>query len=110
MKKLFAVAVAVLAIGLLAVSCGGDKQTKKAPVYPACDSTENCSEKGEVCVDGMCKECGTNKDCAAKGACLQCAGNKCEPKANCCKSDADCPEGQKCKAKPGKKEGTCGTL
>jgi hypothetical protein len=58
-------------------------------------------------VDKMCKECGKSSDC--KTPCTACKGNKCEAVEGCCSGDADCPQGQVCMAKPGKKTGKCGT-
>jgi len=107
MRRLFGLLVVVFAVSFLAAACSSGGGGEKAPTYPACSSNANCSEKGEVCVDGMCKECGKKGDC--KGTCMTCKDNKCEKDASCCAGDADCPEGQVCIAKPGKKTGTCGT-
>jgi peptidoglycan-associated lipoprotein len=89
------------------------------PTYPKCDSDENCKEKGEVCVQGMCQECATDANCKAG---YVCDANKCVPKPECvddskcgtgkkcssgkciadasveCSGDTDCPSGQGCKA------------
>jgi len=120
----------VVAAGMLTASCGGD-DTPVAPVYPACETDDHCGEQGEFCVDGQCRQCGKHDHCTdglfcvknecrecgkkkhcdkVKGPCHKCAKFKCVPKDNCCTTSKDCPEGQKCKAKPGKKEGKCGTL
>jgi len=106
MKRLIGLVMMLVAAGLLAASCGGGFDEKKAPVYPACDSDQNCSEKGEFCVNKQCVECGKDKHC--KGTCQGCKGNKCGPKENCCAGPQDCAQGQDCIVKPGKKEGTCG--
>lgn len=108
MKRLFGLMVVLLAAGLLAVGCGGDKGAKKAPVYPACNTDEDCAEKGEFCVNKQCVECAKASHC--KGPCQDCKDNKCVRKENCCTGPKDCPPGLKCLIKPGKKEGTCGTL
>jgi peptidoglycan-associated lipoprotein len=62
------------------------------PTYPRCESDENCKEKGEVCVQGMCQECGTDANCKAG---FVCEANKCVPKPEC-KDDGACGPGQKC--------------
>lgn len=108
MKKLFGLLMMVLAVALLATACSSGGGEEESPVYPNCASNGDCAAKGEVCVDKVCRECGKESDC--KNPCTTCKANRCEAQANCCTTDKDCPEGQNCKAKPGKKEGTCGTL
>ena len=109
MKKLFGLFVVLVLAAGLAVSCGG-KEKKKGPVYPACKTDVDCADKGEFCFNGTCSECAKKKHCDAKGPCLKCNGGKCVGKPNCCSSKADCPTGEKCVVKPGKKDGTCKTL
>ncbi len=79
------------------------------PTYPKCDSDANCSEKGEVCVQGQCQECATDANCKPG---FVCDANKCVPKPECsdtnpCKAGAKCKQG-KC-AVDGSKDGTCST-
>ena len=97
--------IAVVAMFFAAAGCGNGAATKKGPVYPACASNADCSAKGEFCHNKVCSECATDANCT--GACTQCKAGKCEGAPNCCTADADCPEGQRCKAGAGKKEGTC---
>ena len=92
----------VLSLGLLAVGCG--------PKYPNCDNDENCKEKGEFCVDNLCRECGTNDQCVEKtgNKCMVCGTNyTCEKEPGCCNSDLDCPGG-KCWKNAGAETGRCG--
>ncbi len=92
------------------------------PTYPKCDKDEQCAEKGEVCVQGQCRECATDANCKAG---FVCDANKCVPKPECsdkqpcpggkkceqgkctveaakepgsCAVDTDCPSGEECKA------------
>ncbi len=79
------------------------------PTYPKCDSDANCSEKGEVCVQGQCQECATDANCKPG---FVCDANKCVPKPECsdtnpCKAGAKCKQG-KC-AVDSSKDGTCTT-
>ena len=64
----------------------------KPPVYPACKTDKDCSNKSERCVFGKCEQCIDDKDCEAGQLCER---NVCidEPE---CRQDADCPEGKSC--------------
>ncbi|HRE91878.1 MAG TPA: hypothetical protein PK095_22350, partial [Myxococcota bacterium] len=31
--------------------------------YPNCDDDSTCKSKGEVCVDGLCRQCGDDSHC-----------------------------------------------
>ena len=62
------------------------------PTYPKCESDANCKEKGEVCVQGMCQECGTDANCKAG---FVCESNRCVPKPECT-DDGACGPGRKC--------------
>lgn len=82
------------------------------PTYPKCNSDENCSEKGEVCVQGQCRECATDQNCKPG---FVCDLNRCVPKPECT-SDAACGAGRKCQggrclaeAPVTKQEGSCTT-
>ncbi|MBF5042670.1 OmpA family protein [Aggregicoccus sp. 17bor-14] len=83
--------VAGLGLALLAL-------TGCPPSYPKCDNDKQCSEKGEVCVQGQCQECATDANCKEGFACQD---NKCSPKAQTCTSDSACGAGKICEA------GTC---
>ncbi|MCC6337384.1 MAG: OmpA family protein [Myxococcales bacterium] len=63
------------------------------PTYPKCESDEHCKEKGEVCVQGMCRECATDANCKEG---FVCDANRCVPKPECT-DDKGCGEGKKCK-------------
>lgn len=63
------------------------------PTYPKCESDEHCKEKGEVCVQGMCRECATDANCKEG---FVCDANRCVPKPECT-DDTGCGEGKKCK-------------
>jgi len=79
------------------------------PPYPKCETDANCKEKGEVCVQGMCKECATDANCKPG---FVCDANTCVPKPECT-PDTKCPGNKKCKAgkcvEEAKQEGTCTT-
>jgi peptidoglycan-associated lipoprotein len=62
------------------------------PTYPKCDNDGNCKEKGEVCVQGQCQECGTDANCKAG---FVCEANRCVPKPEC-KDDGACGPGNAC--------------
>lgn len=62
------------------------------PTYPKCDSDDHCKEQGEVCVQGMCRECATDANCKAG---FICDANKCVPKPECV-DDGQCGTGNKC--------------
>ena len=47
------------------------------PTYPKCDTDDQCKEHNEVCVQGQCVECATDKNCKAG---FVCDANKCVPK------------------------------
>jgi hypothetical protein len=108
MKKLFFAFIAVLSLSafLLAGCGGGEAETKKAPVYPACEETAQCADHNQHCVSGTCKDCGTSAHCKP---CNECQAGKCVKMENCCRSDKDCGADQNCIRKPGKKSGTCKT-
>lgn len=90
-----------MAGGLLAFTTGCP------PTYPKCESDAHCKEKGEVCVQGQCKECATDKNCKAG---FVCDANRCVPKPECV-GDSGCGPGKKCKggkcAVSDKAEGSC---
>jgi len=75
--------------------------------YPNCDDDSTCRSRQEVCVDGMCRQCGNNSHCTAIDACLTCSANECVKRTGCCKSDVDCPSG-KCWRAEGETTGQCG--
>ena len=62
------------------------------PTYPKCENDEHCKEKGEVCVQGMCRECATDANCKEG---FVCDANRCVPKPECT-NDKGCGEGKKC--------------
>jgi len=102
-KRMFwIVATLAASLGLLAMGCG--------PKYPNCENDEHCVEKGEVCVDKLCRECGTNDHCVAKTGdkCKICSANfTCVKEPGCCHNDLDCPGG-KCWKSAGAETGRCG--
>ncbi|MBI5544836.1 MAG: OmpA family protein [Deltaproteobacteria bacterium] len=78
---------------LIAAACG--LSSACTPTYPKCDKDEHCKTDGhsEVCVNGMCQECGRDADCKAGFVCKE---SKCAPKPECA-ADGDCQAGFKCK-------------
>ena len=96
MKLLFAAMTAVVLTGC-------------PPTYPKCDSDAQCTEKGEVCVQGQCQECAADSNCKPG---FVCDANKCVPKPECtdknpCKAGSKCKQG-KCAVEVAK-DGTCTT-
>ena len=80
------------------------------PTYPKCDNDAQCSEKGEVCVQGQCQECATDNNCKPG---FVCDANKCVPKPECsdknpCKAGSKCKQG-KCAVKGKGAAATCST-
>jgi peptidoglycan-associated lipoprotein len=100
----------LLFVGLLALGA-----TACRPAYPKCKNDGHCQDKGEVCVEGVCKQCSTDAQCkegfvckanacvalpqcSGDGDCaagLKCRGGACAPE---CTADVDCALGQKCTA------------
>jgi len=68
------------------------------PDYPKCKKDAHCAEKGEVCVEGLCRECGKDADCREG---FTCRDGACLPQAEC-RLDADCGAGRRCR------QGRCG--
>jgi peptidoglycan-associated lipoprotein len=66
----------------------------KPPAYPECRNDDDCSGHAEVCINGVCRECRDDAQCAKKPGTV-CVSNACQPKAQC-QQDQDCPQGQKC--------------
>ena len=60
------------------------------PTYPNCKSDENCTEKGEVCVQGQCRECAADENCKPG---FVCDTNKCVPKPECGPGAGSCGTG-----------------
>ncbi len=74
--------------------------------YPNCDNDKTCKKFNEVCVDGLCKQCGDDSHCKAIDACMTCQANACVRSPGCCKSDLDCPGGR-CNRSSGSASGQC---
>jgi len=71
------------------------------PPWPKCESNDHCKENREtgqvltyVCVEGTCKECAIDGDCAEG---FVCRSNACEPKPECT-TNAQCTGGLICRA------------
>jgi peptidoglycan-associated lipoprotein len=97
-------------VGLLAFGAAACR-----PAYPKCKNDGHCQDKGEVCIEGICKQCSTDAQCKEGFACkanacvalpqcsgdgdcatgLKCRGGACAPE---CTADVDCALGQKCTA------------
>lgn len=84
----FKLALAAAALLLTVLASGCSKS------YPDCDDDDNCRSHSEVCVDGRCRQCRDDRQCARIDQCMTCQANECVRKPNCCKSDIDCPEGR----------------
>lgn len=63
------------------------------PPYPKCDKNEHCAERGEVCVQGLCRECESDAQCKPGFECVEFACVQ-QPE---CRLDSDCGEGQRCR-------------
>jgi peptidoglycan-associated lipoprotein len=64
--------------------------------YPECKVDEECKDHAQVCINGFCKECRDDSQCAARGtAPMICRDNACAPKPQCT-SNKECAAGQKC--------------
>lgn len=79
-----------LALGLALAALAGC-----APTYPNCNSDENCTERGEVCVQGSCQECATDANCKEG---FRCEAGKCTTGSAQCTSDDACGAGKICEA------------
>ncbi len=77
------VALVLLALGITACP----------PPYPKCDKDSNCKGHGEVCVNGLCKQCRSDKECQPGYVCKD---NACVPAPECTK-DSDCKNGLVCR-------------
>lgn len=82
-------AVLLLTLGAIFVLASGCR-----PTYPDCKDDSHCSDRGEVCVDEVCQECGTDADCkdgyaCEAGACVELPE---------CSASRPCPEGQECQS------------
>jgi peptidoglycan-associated lipoprotein len=64
------------------------------PNYPKCKEDKHCEAKGEVCVEGLCKECSTDTNCKEG---FLCKANACVPVPQC-RVDGDCGDGKRCRA------------
>ncbi|MAO82852.1 MAG: cell envelope biogenesis protein OmpA [Myxococcales bacterium] len=79
---------------LLLITIGlGLSACPKPPVYPACKTDTDCSDKSERCVFGKCEQCIDDKDCSEG---QECQRNVCVKKPEC-QADGDCPSGQSCR-------------
>jgi peptidoglycan-associated lipoprotein len=89
------------------------------PQYPECKTDPDCADHGQVCLNGFCKECRDDTNCAGKpdkpvcrdaictakpqcqknedcAAGLRCAEEKCVPECSEQTAAQDCGEGKKC--------------
>ena len=86
MQRLSLVAVAAVALAAL---------TGCPPSYPNCKDDSTCTEKGEVCVQGQCRECAADANCKEGFRCLD---NRCQPATPACTDDGACGAGNICEA------------
>lgn len=82
-----------LRFGLTIAALGAVMLCGCPPTYPKCESDAHCAEKGEVCVQGQCRECATDANCKPG---FVCDANRCVPKPEC-KNDTGCGPGKKCR-------------
>lgn len=96
----FVLAASTLIALVFSMGCG--------PKYPDCSSDEHCKERGEYCVNKMCRPCADDSHCSTNDACKFCGeGYTCQRQSGCCTSDLDCPGG-KCYSVEGSVTGECG--
>lgn len=60
--------------------------------YPECKVDEDCREHTQVCIQGTCRQCRDDAQCAAG---MICRDNACAAKPECA-SNKECAAGQKC--------------
>jgi peptidoglycan-associated lipoprotein len=63
--------------------------------YPECKIDEDCKDHAQVCLNGFCKECRDDSNCAAQAGRPVCRDAICTAKPECA-SSKDCAAGQKC--------------
>jgi peptidoglycan-associated lipoprotein len=80
-----------LVIAWLAIAAAGCPK----PQYPECKSDQDCASHTEVCINGFCKQCRDDSNCAAVPGKPLCRDNICVAKAECARNE-DCGPGRKC--------------
>src|SRR5690242_11878947 len=65
------------------------------PQYPECKSDQDCQSHSEVCINGFCKQCRDDSNCAAFPDKPLCRDAICVAKAECSRNQ-DCGAGRKC--------------
>jgi peptidoglycan-associated lipoprotein len=92
-------------MGLFCLTAASVALTGCPSTYPDCDDDSVCAEYNSddssdgfnrghtVCVDGVCRECRANGDCAWNEDCV---ANVCELDPDRCRNTNDCPAGQFC--------------
>src|SRR3954463_6728772 len=63
--------------------------------YPECRVDDDCADHGEVCLNGFCRQCRDDSNCAAHPDRPLCRDAVCVAKPQCAK-DEDCGQGMKC--------------
>ena len=91
-------------LGLLALLLGCPAKV----TYPECRTDQDCAPEAQVCVDGFCRECRDDAQCAGKPDRPVCRNGGCAAKVECA-TDQDCPGGTRCAAGKCAPECTPGT-
>jgi peptidoglycan-associated lipoprotein len=81
--------LALIAVAALLAGC------PSKPNYPECKIDQDCAEHGQVCLNGFCKECREDANCAAKPGKSLCKNAICVEKQQCA-TRAECQAGEKC--------------
>ena len=63
--------------------------------YPECRVDDDCADHGEVCLNGLCRQCRDDSNCAAHPDRPLCRDAICVAKPQCAK-DGDCGQGMRC--------------
>ena len=99
----WALALGVVALGLVAMGCGSK--------YPACANDVDCNKdtpRHEFCVNQLCQKCRDDKDCTEGEYCNK---GRCDAVVGFCKEKSQCPDGQACvnnKCQGCESDGQCG--
>jgi peptidoglycan-associated lipoprotein len=65
------------------------------PQYPECKTDPDCAGHAEVCINGFCKECRDDSNCAARPDRPICRDAICVASPQCSRNE-DCGQGMKC--------------
>jgi hypothetical protein len=100
-------ALGVISLLALGASCGNTQQQIPEPeAAGGCQNDASC--EGQVCLDGACVDCRVDKHCQGESKCRECSSNQCVDVDNCCTTDTECGDDQRCWNVKRKAYGQCG--